>query len=180
MPLPSVTVVNRLSSLLLPPTLWWGMSDFVIRAAQPSDAAAIVALLKELAAYEKLLDYFSLTEEQVVRDMFGATCYCELAFLGDEAVGIVAWFWTYKSFRALKNLYVEDLYVKPAFRGQGLGRQFLGRLARKALEVQGAMEWRVLDWNVPAIDFYKSLGVRLVPEWVDCRLEGLALERLAT
>ena len=85
MPLPSVTVVNRLSSLLLPPTLWWGMSDFVIRAAQPSDAAAIVALLKELAAYEKLLDYFSLTEEQVVRDMFGATCYCELAFLGNEA-----------------------------------------------------------------------------------------------
>jgi GNAT superfamily N-acetyltransferase len=154
------------------------MSDLVIRAAQPSDAVAIVTLLKELAAYEKLLEHFSLTEEQVVRDVFGATCHCELAFHKDEAVGIATWFWTYKSFRALKNLYLEDLYVKPAFRGRGLGRQFLVHLARKALDAGGGMEWRVLDWNTPAIDFYKSLGARLMPEWVDCRLEGPALERL--
>ena len=156
------------------------MGDFVIRAARPSDAAAIVALLRELAAYEKLLDHFSLTHEEVVRDLFGATCYCELALQGDEAVGIATWFWTYKSFRALKNLYVEDLYVKPAFRGRGLGRRFLAQLAGKALEAGGGMEWRVLNWNRPAIDFYESLGARLTPEWVTCRLEGEALERLTT
>jgi len=155
------------------------MSDFVIRAATPSDAAAIVSLLKELAAYEKLLDHFTLNEELVQRDMFGAACHCELAFDGAEPVGIATWFWTYKSFRALKGLYLEDLYVKPAHRGQGLGRQFLVRLANKARAAQGLMEWRVLDWNTPAIAFYESLGATLVPEWMDCRLEGSALERLS-
>ncbi|HEX4634660.1 MAG TPA: GNAT family N-acetyltransferase [Rhizomicrobium sp.] len=155
------------------------MSDFVIRAAQPSDAEAIVMLLKELAGYEKLLDHFTLTEELVRRDMFGAACHCELAFHGAEAVGIATWFWTYKSFRALKGLYVEDLYVMPAYRGRGLGRQFLVRLAKEARAARGLMEWRVLDWNKQAIAFYESLGARLVPEWQDCRLEGSALERLS-
>jgi GNAT superfamily N-acetyltransferase len=154
------------------------MGEFVLRAAKPSDSMAIVALLRELAAYEKLLDHFSLTQEQAARDMCGASCHCELAFHQDGAVGIATWFWTYKSFRALKSLYLEDLYVKPAFRGRGLGRQFLGLLAKRAVEAGGAMEWRVLDWNEPAISFYRSLGARLVPEWVDCRLEGEALERL--
>ena len=112
------------------------MSDFVIRAGIPSDAAAIVALLRELAAYEKILHGFTLTEDQAARDMFGAACHTELAFHGTEAVGIATWFWTYKSFRALKGLYLEDLYVKPAFRGRGLGRQFLVRLAEKARAAQ--------------------------------------------
>jgi len=156
------------------------MSDFVIRGAGPSDSAAIVALLQELAAYEKLLDHFTLTEDQVRRDMFGQACHCELAFQDEKAVGVATWFWTYKSFRALKSLYVEDLYVRPAFRGQGLGRQFLVRLAQKARAAHGLMEWRVLDWNAPAIAFYQGLGARLAPEWRDCRLEGQALERLAS
>ena len=155
------------------------MSDFVIRAAKASDAAAIVSLLKELAAYEKLLDHFTLNEEAVRRDMFGAACHCDLAFQGEEPVGIATWFWTYKSFRALKGLYLEDLYVKPGCRGRGLGRQILVHLANKARAAQGLMEWRVLDWNAPAIAFYQSLGARLVPEWVDCRLEGPALEQLS-
>jgi GNAT superfamily N-acetyltransferase len=156
------------------------MSDFVIRGAAPADSAAIVGLLRELADFEMLLDHFTLTEDQVRRDMFDQACQCELAFQGDEAVGIATWFWTYKSFRAVKGLYVEDLYVKPVFRGRGLGRRFLARLARKAHAVQGLMEWRVLDWNAPAIAFYQGLGARLVPEWKDCRLEGQALERLAS
>jgi diamine N-acetyltransferase len=154
------------------------MSDFVIRAAQPSDASAIVALLRELAAYEKLLEHFTLNEDEVLRDMFGAACHCELAFQNGEPVGIATWFWTYKSFRAVKGLYVEDLYVKPAYRGKGLGRQFLVRLAREARAAGGLLEWRVLDWNKPAIAFYQSLGARLIPEWLDCRLEGEGLERL--
>jgi diamine N-acetyltransferase len=156
------------------------MSDFILRAATPSDAAAIVALLKELADYEKILVHFFLTEELVRRDMFGQACHCDLAFDGDEAVGIATWFWTYKTFRALKSLYLEDLYVKPSHRGRGLGRQMLTRLAQQARAAQGMMEWRVLDWNAPAIAFYQSLGARLVPEWRDCRLEGDALERLAS
>ena len=156
------------------------MSDFVIRAAMPSDAAAIVALLKELAGYEKLLDHFTLTEEQARHDMFGQACHCDLAYAGEEAVGIATWFWTYKSFRALKSLYLEDLYVRPAFRGQGLGRQFLVHLAQKARDARGLMEWRVLDWNATAIAFYESLGARIMPEWKDCRLEGEALERLTS
>ena len=137
-------------------------------------------MLREFAGYEKLLDHFTLTEELARRDMFGQACSCELAFQGDEPAGIATWFWTYKSFRALKSLYVEDLYVRPGFRGRGLGRQLLVRLAQKARGVQGLMEWRVLDWNAPAIAFYQSLGARLVPEWKDCRLEGEALERLAS
>jgi len=154
------------------------MSDFAIRGAVLSDSAAIVALLREFADFEKLSDGFSLTEEQVRRDMFGDACQCELAFLGEEAIGIATWFWTYKSFRAVKGLYVEDLYVKPAYRGKGLGRQFLVRLAHEARAAGGLLEWRVLDWNKPAIAFYQSLGARLIPEWVDCRLEGEGLERL--
>jgi hypothetical protein len=155
------------------------MSDFVIRAANPSDAAAIVSLLKELAAYEMLLDHFTLTEDLVRRDMLGAACHCELAFYEEKPVGIATWFWTYKSFRALKGLYLEDLYVKPAYRGRGLGRQFLSRLAQEARAAQGLLEWRVLDWNKPAISFYESLGATFIPEWLDCRLEGPALERLS-
>ncbi|HYJ34529.1 MAG TPA: GNAT family N-acetyltransferase [Rhizomicrobium sp.] len=154
------------------------MGDFVIRAALPSDASAIVALLRELAAYEKLQEHFTLNEAEVLRDMFGAACHCELAFQNGEPVGIATWFWTYKSFRAVKGLYVEDLYVKPAYRGKGLGRQFLVRLAQEARAAAGLLEWRVLDWNKPAIAFYQSLGARLIPEWVDCRLEGEGLERL--
>src|SRR3954463_5648569 len=154
------------------------MSDFVIRAAQTSEASAIVALLRELAAYEKLLEHFTLNEAEVVRDMFGGACQCELAFQNGEPAGIATWFWTYKSFRAVKGLYVEDLYVRPAYRGRGVGRQFLARLAQQARAAGGLLEWRVLDWNKPAIAFYQSLGAKLIPEWVDCRLEGEALERL--
>jgi diamine N-acetyltransferase len=112
--------------------------------------------------------------------MFGAACHCELAFSGAEAAGIATWFWTYKSFRGQRGLYLEDLYVRPQFRGQGLGRRFLGELAGRARAAGGHMEWRVLDWNAPAIAFYESLGARLVPQWVDCRLEDAALEKLVS
>jgi GNAT superfamily N-acetyltransferase len=156
------------------------MSEYPIRAATPADAPAIVALLRDLAAYEKMQDHFALTDEAVRRDMLGAVCHCDLAFAGDEAAGIASWFWTYKSFGAARVLYVEDLYVKPQYRGRGLGRQLLVCLAGRARQANGFLEWRVLDWNEPAIAFYKSLGARLVPEWLDCRLEGTALEKLAS
>jgi GNAT superfamily N-acetyltransferase len=156
------------------------MGDFVIRAAKPSDATAIVSLLNALAAYEKLLDHFTLTEDQVARDMFGQACHCDLAFHDEEPVGIAAWFWTYKSFRALKGLYVEDLYVKPAYRSRGLGKALLAHLAAKARHAGGFLEWQVLDWNAPSIAFYKSLGARPMENWRSYRLEGEHLDRLTS
>ena len=155
------------------------MSDFTLRKAAPGDEPVIQALLTEVAEYEKLQDRFHLTQSSIARDMFGDACHCDLAFHGDTPAGIVTWFWTYKSFRGRRGLYVEDLYVKPQFRGRGLGRRFLVELAVRARAAGGHMEWRVLDWNASAIAFYESLGAKLVPEWVDCRLEGEALERLA-
>jgi len=156
------------------------MSNFILRAATPADAPVIVVLLRDLAAYEKMADRFALTQEAVCRDMLGTVCHCDLGFAGDEAAGIATWFWTYKSFGAARGLYVEDLYVKPEYRGRGLGRQLLVHLAARARRENGFLEWRVLDWNAPAIAFYERLGARLVPEWVDCRLEGAALEKLAS
>jgi GNAT superfamily N-acetyltransferase len=156
------------------------MSDFVIRAAMPSDAAAIMSLLTELAAYEKLLDHFFLNEELVRRDMFGAACHCDLAFQEDEPVGIATWFWTYKSFRARRGLFLEDLYVRPDRRGRGLGKRLLAHLADKARATGGFLEWQVLDWNTPSIAFYKSLGAKPAENWLTYRLEGESLERLVS
>jgi GNAT superfamily N-acetyltransferase len=153
------------------------MSDFSIRAALASDSHLIVSLLRELAEYENLLDRFSLTEEQVLCDMLGQACCTDLVFVGHEPAGIATWFWSYNSFRPARALYVEDLYVRPDFRGRGLGRQLLMLLASKAHEAGGYLQWQVLDWNTPSIEFYKSLGAVLMPEWINCRLQGEALER---
>src|ERR1700744_2413047 len=130
------------------------MPDLSIRAAIASDSHLIVSLLRELADYEKHLDRFLLTEEQVKRDMLGQACHCDLAFVGGEAVGLVSWFWTYKSFGACRGLFIEDLYVRPQFRGKGWGKALLAHLAARAREAGGFMEWQVLDWNTPSIDFY--------------------------
>ena len=144
----------------------------------PSDAASIVTLLGELAAYGKAPE-FNLNETHVLRDMFGAACHCELAFLDGEPVGIAVWFWIYKSFRAARGLFVEDLYVREGFRGEGLGKALLAHLAGKARNAGGFLEWQVLDWNSRAISFYKMLGAQAVPHWLNYRLEGEALKRLA-
>jgi diamine N-acetyltransferase len=147
-----------------------------IRRAAPGDEGSIVALLRELAEFERA-PVFVLTGADITRDLFGAqpVAVCELAFAGNEPAGIVLWFRTYRSFRAEPGVFVEDLYVRPSFRGKGLGRALLRHLARQG----GHMEWRVLDWNAPAIEFYKSLGAAMMPDWITCRLEGEALRRLA-
>ena len=156
------------------------MSDFILRPAVAADAPAVVALLRELAAYEKLLDRFSLDEAAVTRDMLGDACRCDLAFSGQQPVGVVTWFWTYKSFGARRGLFVEDMYVRPDFRGRGLGRTLLAHLAAKAHAAGGFLEWQVLDWNAPSIAFYKSLGAKPVEQWRNYRLEGEGLERLVS
>lgn len=156
------------------------MSDLIIRKAAASDAPAMVRLLRELADYEKLLHRFHLTEEIAARDMTGAACHTDLAFSDGQAVGIATWGWIYKSFAARRGIFLEDLYVQPGHRGHGLGRRLLLALAARAHAENGFLEWQVLDWNTPSIDFYKSLGATLMPEWITCRLQGDALEKIAS
>jgi GNAT superfamily N-acetyltransferase len=156
------------------------MPDFSIRSATASDSQSIVSLLRELADYEKLLDNFALDEAAAARDMLGAACHSELVFVDGAAAGIAAWFWIYKSFGAARGVYVEDLYVRPEFRGRGLGRALLAHLAGKARDVGGFMEWQVLDWNAPSIEFYKSLGAVPRDNWINYRLMGDALRKLAS
>ena len=150
---------------------------FMIRAAAPGDEGAIVALLRELADYEKA-PLFTLTEDDVARDMLGSACACHLLLAEQEAVGIAVWFWTYRSFPGLRGVYLEDLYVRPAFRGQGGGRMLLAHMARLARG--GFLEWKALDWNQLARDFYEGLGAVAIPEWIGYRLQGEALERLGS
>jgi GNAT superfamily N-acetyltransferase len=155
--------------------------SFTIRAAAPGDEGSIVALLRELAVYEKA-PFFTLTEADVARDLLGAqrSALCHLLFVDGDAVAICVALRTYRSFRAARGLYVEDLYVRPDFRGRGLGKALLARLAAQAHDDGGFLEWLVLDWNAPAIRFYESLGARPVTDWTGYRLEGDALERLAS
>jgi GNAT superfamily N-acetyltransferase len=153
------------------------MSNFTIRKAEEIDAPQILALLKDLADYENA-PHFSLSEAAVRRDMFGVACHCDLLFCGGEAAGIATWFWTYKSFRALRGIYVEDLFVRPPYRGRGAGKAMLAHLAAKA--AGGFLEWQVLDRNSRAIAFYESLGAKPVAQWLNYRLEGEALEGLAS
>jgi len=155
---------------------------FSIRAAKPGDEGAIVALLRELAVYEKLESRFCLDEAAVTRDMLGpdAAARCDLLELQGEIAGVAVWYWMYASFSVRRVLYIEDLYVTPRFRGQGLGRALLVHMARAARSAGGFMSWLVLDWNMPAIDFYLSLGAQADGEWTRFSVEGDALERLCT
>lgn len=160
------------------------MPDFAIQPARAEDAAAIRRLLSELATGqlrpgEPLASRFWLREDDVRRDMLGAACHTDLLWVDGAAVGIAAWFWTYKSFRVARGLFVEDLYVQPAHRGRGLGKALLAHLAMRAQAANGFLEWQVLDRNASAIAFYETLGARAVPDWLNYRLDGDALERLA-
>jgi GNAT superfamily N-acetyltransferase len=156
---------------------------FTIRNAEPGDEGLICGLLAEFAAYERLADEFHLTPELARRDLLlpGAVAACNLAFVGEEPAGITVWFWTYRSFGARRGLFVEDLFVRPRFRGQGLGKALLAHLARIACEGrEGRMDWLVLHWNKPAQEFYHDLGARPVGDWIGYRIEGDALTKLAS
>jgi GNAT superfamily N-acetyltransferase len=155
------------------------MPVFTIRPARPEDAALILNLLTELASFEKLP--ITLTEEEIAFDFFGLrpTIECDLAFEGELAVGLVTYYWTYATFRAARRLYIEDLYVRPPFRGRGYGKQLLQYLARKGLAAGAArLEWQVLAWNAPAIAFYQGIGAHPHEGWYTYWLEGEALNKL--
>jgi len=153
-----------------------------IRQAALGDEKDILKLLHELAEYEKLLPIFSMTEASIIRDFLAksAVCRCDLAFENGEPVGLATWYWTFSSFRSVRGIYLEDLYVRAARRGSGHGKALLSHLAKEALAAGGAyVQWSVLDWNKPSIEFYDSLGARPVKGWVIYQLSGEALSGLA-
>jgi GNAT superfamily N-acetyltransferase len=160
------------------------MSDAVsIRPARPEDVPAIVALIRGLAEYEKLLDQCHADEASLREHLFGARPYCEviLAERGGDVAGFALFFHNYSTFLTKPGIYLEDLFVKPELRGAGVGRALLSRLAAIAVERGcGRLEWAVLDWNAPAIGFYRKLGAGPMDEWTVFRLTGEDLARVAS
>lgn len=156
---------------------------FRIEPAAPADVPTILALIRELAEFERLLHEVTATEAQLHQWLFGPQPRAEvvIARKGDEVAGFALYFHNFSTFLAKPGVYLEDLYVRPAFRGQGCGEALLRHLARIAVERGcGRFEWSVLDWNQRAIDFYKALGATPMNEWTTYRVTGDALLALAS
>lgn len=153
-----------------------------IEQATEKDIPLILTFIRGLAEYERLADYVSATEERLRASLFGERPYAEavLAYEDEDAVGYAMYYFTYTSFQALPGMYLEDLFVLPDARGSGIGRQLLAFLARKAVE-RGCcrIEWAVLNWNEPALGFYKNLGAEPMNDWTVYRLSGKELEELS-
>lgn len=158
------------------------MSGLVIRAAMPADAQLVYALVRELAEYERLLDDVDATAEDLARALFGPSprVFCDIAEWNGETAGFALWFYNFSTFRGRHGIYLEDLFVRPAFRGKGIGKALLVHLAQRAVaEGCARVEWSVLDWNEPSIKFYESLGAIAMEEWTIFRLTGGALAKVA-
>ena len=154
-----------------------------IEPAGPADVPMILQLIRELAQFEHLLDQVTATEEQLRETLFGPRPGAEviMARIGDEVAGFALFFHNYSTFLTKPGLYLEDLYVRQKFRGQGCGEQLLRHLASIAIARGcGRLEWSVLDWNQRAIDFYKALGAVPMHEWTIYRVTGEALARLGS
>ena len=154
-----------------------------IRPARPGDAADILRLIRALAEYEKLADEVVATEDALRQTLFGPQPAAEvlLAEEGGRPVGLALFFQNYSTFLARPGIYLEDLFVEPACRGCGLGKALLQAVARLAVQRGcGRFEWSVLDWNTPAIEFYKSVGARPLDDWTVFRMTGDALRRLGS
>ena len=156
--------------------------QFLIRAATPEDAGEVMRLIHALADYEKLSQMCVGTPDMLREALFGARPSCEslIAERGGRSVGFALFFTTFSTFLCKPGLYLEDLFVEPAHRGAGIGKGLLRRLAALAMERGcGRFEWRVLDWNEPSIQFYKSLGATIMPEWQLVRMTGPEIASLA-
>lgn len=152
-----------------------------IRAATPADAALIFGLIHELAAYERLAHEVVATQAQTAQALFGpgARVFCDIAEWEGEPVGFALWFYSFSTFAGRHGIYLEDLFVRPAHRGKGLGKALLAHLAQRCgREGLARLEWSVLDWNTPSIDFYRAQGAELLDVWTRCRVSGEALERM--
>ena len=158
------------------------ITDFQIRSARVEDVPIILELIRDLATYERAPDEVTATEEQLVDVLFGERPAAEvlLAFEGDSAVGFAVYFYNFSTWLGRAGLYLEDLFVKPEKRGKGYGRALLVDLAKIARDRGcGRMEWAVLNWNEPAIKFYRALGARPMNEWTVFRLTREEIAKLA-
>jgi len=157
--------------------------QFEIVPARDEHVPVIVALIKELAVYEKLAHEFEATEAGVRKALFGSKPAAEavLGFAGSEPAGFALFFQNFSTFKGRPGLYLEDLFVVPSWRRQGLGGLLLRHLAQIAVERgYGRMEWSVLDWNEMALSVYRGIGARVLEDWRICRLTGEALNRFAS
>jgi GNAT superfamily N-acetyltransferase len=152
----------------------------VIREAGAADAASVMSLVRELAEFERLAHEVVGDESMMGEALAAGHSAALLAEVDGAAIGLALYFHNFSTFLARRGIYLEDLYVKPAFRKHGVGRALLRRLARLAVERGcGRFEWAVLDWNVDALRFYESLGAKPIKEWIICRLTGEPLRALA-
>jgi GNAT superfamily N-acetyltransferase len=159
-----------------------GDANISIRQAEASDSALIFALVNELADCEKLAGEVDATEQQIAATLFAPEprVFCDIAEWNGEPAGFALWFLNFSSFRGRHGIYLEDIFVRPAFRQRGIGKALLAQLARLCVERGFArFEWSVLDWNTPSIDFYRAMGATVMDDWRICRLSGEALQRFA-
>jgi hypothetical protein len=155
---------------------------FRLRPCEPRDVPAVVGLIRELAEFERLTHLLQVTPEKLHPQLFGNRPAAEavVAEAQGEVVGFALFFTNFSTFLAQPGLYLEDLYVRPALRGLGIGKALLGFLGSLAVERGcGRFEWSVLDWNRNAIDFYERMGATVLPDWRICRITGEALTAFA-
>lgn len=153
-----------------------------IRPATPNNIPEILKLIRELAEYEKLAHLVVITADDIRRDGFSEQPYFHvlIAEWDSQPAGYALYFHNYSTFRGRPGLFLEDLFVRPPYRGKGIGKALLLHVAKIAVnEGCGRFQWQVLDWNTPAIEFYESLGAQVMKEWLTMRVEGDALDKLA-
>jgi GNAT superfamily N-acetyltransferase len=153
-----------------------------IRAATPADVPQILTFIRALAAYEREPGAVTATEADLLRDGFGPNPFysCLIAEQEGRPAGFAFYFFNYSTWKGRPGLYLEDIFVHPEFRGQGIGRALLERVAAVAVEKNcPRLQWEVLDWNTPAIEFYRAMGAEFLDEWRNVRVTGEALSRLA-
>ena len=164
------------------------MTQALIRPAEPADVPQLLGLIRDLAAYEREPDAAVATEDQIHDALFGGSAtptgvpaaYCFVVAVDGPLAAPALYFLNFSTWLGRHGIYLEDLFVRPEFRGHGFGQALLARLAQECVERgYGRLEWWVLDWNTPAIEFYRSQGAEWMGDWTTNRVSGEALQRLA-
>ena len=157
-------------------------TTLTIRRARPDESGVVYSLICELAEYENLSHEVEASEKTIADALFrdNPVLFCDVAEWNGEVVGFAVWFMNFSTFSGRAGIYLEDLFVRPAQRGKGIGKALLAHLAKECVaNGWSRLQWSVLDWNTPSIEFYRSLGADVVDEWKLCRLGGPALKALA-
>jgi GNAT superfamily N-acetyltransferase len=171
-----------MSVMSAPPTGSGASAGTVVRPAARADVPLILAMIRELAEFERSLHEVQATEELLTQNLFAdqPAVFCHIAEVDGEAVGFALWFINFSTWVGKHGIYLDDLYVRPATRGKGVGRALLATLARICIERgYDRLDWWVLDWNEKAIGFYRSIGAVGMDEWTVQRLSGEPLRRMA-